>query len=177
MSQLATRYGFPYESQRADVAAVSQSQKISLEDAGRRLRYRFLSEVAQAHQAASIALAHHRDDQAETVLIRLLRGAGGAGLSAMGSSSKGSGTISLNGACPPTLKRPLLRISRAEIERYLKGVGLSYRTDASNEDTRILRNSVRHELIPFLARYNPRSRNGSPPPPKPSPATRNSWKG
>jgi tRNA(Ile)-lysidine synthase len=166
VSQLAARYGFPFESQRADVAWVSRSQKISLEDAGRRVRYRFLSEVAQAHQAASIALAHHRDDQAETVLIRLLRGAGGAGLSAMGSSSqgsasKGSGTFSLKGACPPTLcpptlKRPLLRISRAEIERYLKGVGLSYRTDASNEDTRILRNSVRHELIPFLARYNPK---------------------
>ena len=144
VSRLAARYGFPCESRRVDVAGLSQSLRISLEDAGRRARYLFFDQTAQAHQAASIALAHHRDDQAETVLIRLLRGAGGAGLSAMGSCARGM------------LKRPLLRTSRAEIERYLKGRGLSWRTDASNADTTILRNSIRHELIPLLARYNPK---------------------
>jgi len=142
--QLAARYGLPFELQRADVAGLAQSCRLSLEDAGRRARYLFLAEAAKAHGAASIALAHHRDDQAETVLIRLLRGAGGAGLSAMGSSSQGG------------LKRPLLQVSRAEIELYLKGRGLGYRTDASNADTAILRNSIRHELIPFLKRYNPK---------------------
>lgn len=144
VSRLAARYGLPCEQHSADVAGLSENLRISLEDAGRRERYRFFARVAKTHGAASIALAHHRDDQAETVLIRLLRGAGGAGLSAMGSFSQGM------------LKRPLLRISRAEIERYLKGRGLSYRTDASNADTKILRNSIRHELIPFLARYNPK---------------------
>jgi len=144
VSGLAARYGFPFESQRSDVAGLSQSLHISLEDAGRRERYRFFAQIAKCYGAASIALAHHRDDQAETVLIRLLRGAGGAGLSAMGSLSQGM------------LKRPLLPISRAEIEQYLKGAGLSYRTDASNADTTILRNSIRHELIPLLARYNPK---------------------
>jgi len=142
--RLAERYGFPCESQRTDVAGLSRDLQLSLEDAGRRARYAFFARVAQAHGADSIALAHHRDDQAETVLIRLLRGAGGAGLSAMGSLSRGM------------LKRPLLRTSRSEIEQYLKGRGISYRTDASNSDTTFLRNSIRHELIPLLARYNPK---------------------
>lgn len=144
VSGLAARYGFPFESLRADVAALSLSLRISLEDAGRRERYSFFDRIAQSYGAASIALAHHRDDQAETVLIRLLRGAGGAGLSAMGSLSQGK------------LKRPLLSVSRAEIEQYLRDAGLNYRTDASNADTTILRNSIRHELIPMLARYNPK---------------------
>ena len=141
---LAARYGLPFELRRADVAGLSRSCRLSLEDAGRTARYDFFAEMALAHGAASIALAHHRDDQAETVLIRLLRGAGGAGLSAMGSGSQGM------------LKRPLLQVSRAEIEQYLKGRGLSHRTDASNADTAILRNSIRHELIPLLRRYNPK---------------------
>ena len=144
VSGLAARYGLPFESLRADVAGLSQRDKISLEDAGRRERYRFFAQVAASRGAASIALAHHRDDQAETVLMRLLRGAGGSGLSAMGSLSQG------------VLKRPLLSISRAEIERYLMESGLNFRTDASNADTTILRNSIRHELIPLLTRYNPK---------------------
>jgi tRNA(Ile)-lysidine synthase len=144
VSGLAGRYGFPFESQRSDVTGLSQSLRISLEDAGRRERYSFFSRIAKSYGAASIALAHHRDDQAETVLIRLLRGAGGAGLSAMGSLSQGM------------LKRPLLPVSRPEIEQYLKRAGLTYRTDESNADTTILRNSIRHELIPFLTRYNPK---------------------
>ena len=141
---LAQRYGLPFAARRVDVAALAKSARLSLEDAGRRARYEFLAETAKLHSATSIALAHHQDDQAETVLIRLLRGAGGSGLSAMGSSSQG------------LLKRPLLQISRADIERYLKERGLSFRTDASNSDTAILRNSIRHELIPFLRKYNPK---------------------
>ena len=144
VSRLAESYGLPFESRRADVTGLAQAERLSLEDAGRRERYRFLAETARAHQATSIALAHHRDDQAETVLIRLLRGAGATGLSAMVSLSRG------------LLKRPLLKISRAEIERYMRDRGLSHRTDASNADTTILRNSIRHELIPLLARYNPK---------------------
>jgi tRNA(Ile)-lysidine synthase len=144
VARLAARYGLPFESQRVDVAGLALSLRLSLEDAGRRARHGFLEQVAQAHGAASIALGHHLDDQAETVLIRLLRGSGGAGLSAMASSSRG------------LLKRPLLGTSRAEIEHYLKEHGLSYRTDASNADTAILRNSIRHELIPYLTRYNPK---------------------
>jgi tRNA(Ile)-lysidine synthase len=144
VSGLASGYGIPFVVQRADVAALARGSKTSLEDAGREARYAFFAETARAHGATSIAVAHHLDDQAETVLIRLLRGAGGSGLSAMGSRSQGM------------LKRPLLQISRAQLESYLKGRGLSFRTDASNADTAILRNSIRHELIPLLRKYNPK---------------------
>lgn len=144
VSRLAAGYGLPFVARRADVAALAGTSRLSLEDAGRRARYAFFDETARAHGATSIAVAHHLDDQAETVLIRLLRGAGGSGLSAMGSGSRG------------ILKRPLLQVSRLELEQYLRGRGLSYRTDATNADCAILRNSIRHELIPFLRRYNPK---------------------
>ena len=142
--RLAGGYRLPFAVQRVDVAALALGSRLSLEDAGRRARYAFFDETAKAHDATSIALAHHLDDQAETVLIRLLRGAGGGGLSAMGSCSRG------------ILKRPLLQVSRAEIEHYLQLRGVTHRDDATNADTAILRNSIRHELIPFLRRYNPK---------------------
>jgi tRNA(Ile)-lysidine synthase len=143
VSALAASHGLPFVVARVDVAGLAKSQRLSLEDSGRRARYSFFAETARVHGATSIALAHHLDDQAETVLMRLLRGAGGSGLSAMGNGGDG------------ILKRPLLQISRREIERYLKERGLKHRVDASNADTAILRNSIRHELIPFLKRYNP----------------------
>lgn len=144
VSALAARYGLPFAVRRADIADLATSSRLSLEDAGRRARYEFLAETAKAHGATSIAVAHHLDDQAETVMIRLLRGAGGSGLSAMASSSQG------------ILKRPLLQVSRADIEQYLKLRELTYRTDSTNADITILRNSIRHELIPFLRKYNPK---------------------
>ncbi|GFO66773.1 tRNA(Ile)-lysidine synthase [Geomonas limicola] len=140
---LAAGYRLPFAGERREVAALAKEWGTSLEDAGRRARYEFLYRVARAYQAGCIALAHHRDDQAETVLMRLLRGAGATGLRGMG-LSRGM------------LKRPLLRLSRAEIECYLKGRGLTWRTDSSNADTAILRNSIRHELLPILGRYNPK---------------------
>jgi len=144
VSGLAHQYGLPFVVRRADVAALAKASRLSLEDAGRRARYDFFAETARDHGATSIAVAHHLDDQAETVLIRLLRGAGGSGLRAMAS---GSGAM---------VKRPLLAVSRGELEQYLRFRGLSYRTDATNADTAILRNSIRHELIPFLKKYNPK---------------------
>ncbi|HJV34019.1 MAG TPA: tRNA lysidine(34) synthetase TilS [Geomonas sp.] len=144
VARLAAGYGLPCLTKREDVARLARDSRLSLEDAGRRARYAFFAEVARAQGATSIALAHHLDDQAETVLIRLLRGAGTDGLSAMTASSGG------------ILKRPLLQVSRAELEQYLKLRGLGWRTDSTNDDTSILRNSIRHELIPQLRRYNPR---------------------
>ncbi|GFO56289.1 tRNA(Ile)-lysidine synthase [Geomonas sp. Red276] len=143
VASLATRYRLPFVSRRVDVSALARERKLSLEDAGRAARYAFFEEIANAHEADAIALAHHQDDQAETVLIRLLRGSGGAGLSAM-SPVRGK------------LRRPLLKVSRQELENYLKLRGLSWRTDESNADTAILRNSIRHDLIPQLKRYNPK---------------------
>lgn len=140
---LAASYGIPIESRRIDVREMATKQGLNLEDAGRRARISFLNEVRTRWQATAIALAHHADDQAETVLMRLLRGSGMAGLAGM-SYHNGQGRI-----------RPLLNISRAEIEDYLTARGLSYREDSSNRDTAFLRNRIRHELLPLLQQYNP----------------------
>ena len=144
VADLAARYRVPFLSIRVDVASFAAAEGLSLEDAGRQARYAFFREVARRHGATSIAVAHHMDDQAETVLIRLLRGSGGAGLSAM--AAVGSNM----------LKRPLLKVTRTELERYLTERELSWRTDSTNADTAILRNSIRHELIPLLKKYNPK---------------------
>ncbi|WP_224982663.1 tRNA lysidine(34) synthetase TilS [Geomonas agri] len=144
VSDLATRRHLPFVAIRVDVASFAAAEGLSLEDAGRQARYAFFHEVARRRGATSIAVAHHLDDQAETVLIRLLRGSGGTGLSAMAASGDS------------LVKRPLLQVSRADLEDYLNGRGLTWRTDSTNSDTTILRNSIRHELIPTLRKYNPR---------------------
>jgi tRNA(Ile)-lysidine synthase len=141
--KLAESYGVPILVKRVDVAESARRERRSLEDAGRVARYAFFDEVAALHQAHAVALAHHADDQAETVLLRLLRGAGGSGLCAMAPRSAGR------------YVRPLLGVTRGEIEAYLLRRELTFRTDSSNADMDFLRNRIRHELIPSLARYNP----------------------
>lgn len=143
VARLAADYGLPLEVRREDVRELARRQKLSLEEAGRVVRYAFFDKVAAIHGARSIALAHHADDQAETVLMRLLRGAGGGGLAAM-----------LPRSIDGRYVRPLLKVTRREIEEYLAGNDLDFRTDSSNADTRFLRNRVRHELLPLLAGYN-----------------------
>ena len=140
---LAERYGLPFRSRSLDVAALARRQGLNLEDAGRRARMEFLDEVARRFRATAIALAHHADDQAETVLMRLVRGSGMTGLRGM--SFRG----------PNKRIRPLLNSSRGEIEAYLRARGLEHREDASNRDTAFLRNRIRHELLPLLKQYNP----------------------
>lgn len=139
---LAARYGIPCEVAGEDVLALSRARKLSLEEAGRLARYRFFDSLAEKYAASAIALAHHADDQAETVLMRLLRGAGGGGLAGMAPKSG-------------HYVRPLLHVCRSAIERHLAARGLSFRTDSSNRDTAFLRNRIRHELLPLLTSYNP----------------------
>ena len=141
---LAERYGVPVETTRTDVRALGRQRRLSLEEAGREARYAFLEAVAGQYGAVRIALAHHRDDQAETVLMRLIRGAGVDGLSGMRPRS-GDGRY----------VRPLLYVTREAIVGYLRRKGLAWQEDASNLDQRFLRNRVRHELLPLLASYNP----------------------
>lgn len=140
--ELAGKYGVTFVTQAVDVQELSRREKLSLEEAGRVARYRFFSEIAASCKARAVVLAHHADDQAETVLMRLLRGAGGSGLCAMAAKSG-------------LYVRPLLSVTRSEIEAYLHERGLLFRTDSSNADVNFLRNRVRHELIPFLKSYNP----------------------
>ena len=139
---LAAATGVPFIAGRGDVAARARELGRSLEDAARLSRYEFLEQSAESIGAAAIAVGHSLDDQAETFLLRLIRGAGPAGLA--GIRPRAGRVI-----------RPLLDISRAELRQYAADHGLGFREDSSNADIRIPRNRVRVELVPFLARFSP----------------------
>lgn len=140
---LARHYGLVLESGKANVRQLAGLEGLSLEEAGRNARYEWFDALAERHSARRIALGHHADDQAETVLMRLLRGAGTTGL---------CGMRPLAGA---GYARPLLGLSRAEILAYLRQRGLPWRNDSSNADTGFLRNRIRHECLPYLSTFNP----------------------
>lgn len=131
-------------SKTVDIRALKEGSGRSLEEIGREERYRFLDETAQSCGANKIATGHHRDDQAETVLINLLRGSGLGGLKGIVPIREGR------------IIRPLLYIGRKEILEFLDREGLPYIVDSSNASPHFLRNRVRRQLIPELAeRYNP----------------------
>jgi tRNA(Ile)-lysidine synthase len=141
---LAGRLGLPSVIGEVDVPALAGSNGLSLEVAGREARHRFLSEAAATLNADRIALAHTRDDQAETVLLRLVRGAGPAGL---------SGIAPRRGV----LIRPLLDSTRAELRAFLEEKGESWHEDSTNADWANPRNRMRHDVLPVLrAHFNPR---------------------
>lgn len=143
---LCERLSVPLVPGTADVRARAGREKGGLEQAARRERYLFLRRVLEEERAVAIAVAHTLDDQAETLLLRLLRGAGATGLSGMRAKSG-------------DLVRPLLEISRGEVIEHLRERGLAWREDPSNADRSHRRNRVRHELLPYLeARFNPRAR-------------------
>jgi tRNA(Ile)-lysidine synthase len=134
---LADRLNVRFVSEHADVASLAREQKRSIEDAARGARYAFLERAADQLGADAIATAHTRDDQAETFLLRLLRGAGTRGL---GSIRPRVGRVI----------RPVLGVARAELRSYLESRGETFREDATNADVSIPRNRVRHELIPHI---------------------------
>ncbi len=134
----------PFYLHQVDVAKKASLEKKSQEEAGREVRYQFFSKLLTELKADLIATAHHQDDNAETVLLHLLRGTGIKGL---------RGILPVNG----NIIRPLLEINKLEIEDYLKAQGLPYYVDQSNFDPAYLRNKIRHHLIPLLKEeYNPR---------------------
>jgi tRNA(Ile)-lysidine synthase len=140
---LAERLGCPIIVEREDVAARAEREGRSLEDAAHVARYAFFERARAAHNADVVVLGHTRDDQAETFLLRLLRGAGARGLASMHPR---------NGA----IVRPLLDCRRAELRAYLAERGIAYVNDETNADIAIARNRVRAELLPMLeARFNP----------------------
>ena len=148
----AAAAGSRFYSERVDVAAVARERRLSVEEAGRQHRYSFLARVAEEEGAVAVAVGHNADDQAETVLMNLLRGSGLAGLSAMKPVDRLPGHPTL------WLLRPLLRVSRVEIERYCAENGLHPIMDTSNTDRAFLRNRIRHELLPALEAYSPNIR-------------------
>jgi tRNA(Ile)-lysidine synthase len=145
---LSERLSLPFASGRADVAARARQSKRSIEDEGRIARYQFLEAQAARFGAQRIAVGHTLDDQAETFLLRLLRGSGSRGLGAIHpvKAVKDCGIV-----------RPLIEVRRQEIESYLEERGASFREDASNADPRFTRNRIRHQELPRLSSaYNPR---------------------
>ena len=160
VAALAESWGVPCTIERADVPAIAAEQKIALEEAARRARYTFLHQVARQTGALRIAVGHNADDQSETVLMHLLRGAGPAGLRGMLPATP-LRDYHLLTSCPkpvPEMKliRPLLCIPRADVEAYCAEQQLSTRFDRSNLDTTFFRNRLRHEVLPYLAQINPR---------------------
>ena len=124
-----------------DALAYAKEKGLSLEDAARRLRYEQLRLACQDFGAEAVVTAHQADDQAETVLWKLLRGAGTDGLSGMQTRAK-QGKL--------TLIRPLLTLSRADIEAYCEAKELKYCLDSTNENLQYTRNRIRRELLPYL---------------------------
>lgn len=123
------------------------------EQAARTARYRALAELCRRHRVTLLLTAHHRDDQAETVLLQLLRGAGPRGLSAM-ADLQASHALLADGLL---LGRPLLDCSRVELASAVATLGLRYVTDESNTDRRFRRNALRHDILPVIERHFPGS--------------------
>lgn len=147
VGSLAKTLELPFHRRRKDVAKAARPRKQSIEMAARDIRYGFFADLVARHGYDAVALAHTRDDQAETLLLRLLRGSGMAGLGAMAPVARVGGLL---------LWRPLLDVSKGALIGYLRKRGVTWREDASNDDATYLRNRVRHELMPLLRdRFNP----------------------
>ena len=146
---LAQGMGLPFETALADVPALARKKRISVQEAAREARYGFYEEVRRRNNGQKVATGQTADDQAETILMRVIRGAGLRGLKGI-PPFRGEGFI-----------RPLIETSREEVEKYADKEGLSFITDSSNIKDIYLRNRVRHDLIPHLEReYNPSIRVG-----------------
>src|SRR5256714_10262076 len=130
---------------RTDVAAAARRTKQSIETAGRNARYEFFGRVARRRRCRTIFLGHHADDLVETFLLNLFRGAGPTGLGSMRQiATRKADGLEL------TIVRPLLGISRAKIDAYLKTHHLKYRDDATNQTLAPVRNRIRHRIIPYV---------------------------
>jgi tRNA(Ile)-lysidine synthase len=145
VTALAKRLKLPLYVERQDVRRYQKHRHLSLEEAARELRYRFFHDIAIRHGFEKIALGHHSDDNAELILMCLLRGSGPVGLSGM----------------PPVrddkIVRPLIHLRRSQIMNYIAAEQLDYIEDSSNRDSQFLRNKIRNQLIPELkAGYNPK---------------------
>ena len=140
--QLCQQKNIPFHRIHFDTMTYAETHQVSVEMAARELRYRYFEQLRKDIGAAGVCVAHHRDDTVETVLMNLVRGTGLRGL---------TGIQSKNG----NILRPLLGVSRAEIEEYLRKKGQEYVTDHTNLETDVLRNKVRLQVIPLLQQLNP----------------------
>jgi tRNA(Ile)-lysidine synthase len=146
---LAAELGLPFHEARVDTAVEAGRSGESIEEAARRLRYGWFRQLMASGEVEAVATAHTRDDQAETVLGKFLRGAWTEGLSGIHPA-----VVYPEGR----ILRPLLGATRAEVEAYLSELGQGWREDSSNRDPAFTRNRIRHELLPLLEGWNPRLR-------------------
>ncbi|MEX2459899.1 MAG: tRNA lysidine(34) synthetase TilS [Paenibacillaceae bacterium] len=146
VADYAGRLGLPCEVGVVDVPKFIRESHMNGQAASRELRYAFLLQIAEKYQAKRIALAHHADDQAETLLMRLVRGTGTLGL---------TGIPIRRWIKNVELIRPFLRIYKSEVLQHCEQHGLSFCLDSSNALNKYVRNQIRHELIPLLKQYNP----------------------
>ena len=142
VKETAKSLGLTFVYGEVDTLKYKEESQLSLEDAARTLRYKFFNQVLNKHYATKIATAHTLDDQAETVLMRLLRGSGSKGLSGIPPVSN-------------SIIRPLIDTSRSEIEEYLRSKGINWVEDSTNESPEFLRNRIRQDLLVELESYNP----------------------
>jgi len=143
---LANQNNVPFYTINFDTQLHASQNKISIQMAARQLRYDWFEQLRQQHQYNAIALAHHQNDAIETILLNLVRGTGIAGL---------HGILPQNGL----LVRPLLCLTRDEIEKLINDNGFTYVEDSSNASTKYARNKLRHEVIPKLRELNPSLEN------------------
>ncbi len=145
VSALADRHQLAFFSRREDVGLLARQSRQSLETAARQARYDFFERAARQFEVHTVFLAHHADDQAETFLFNLLRGTGSAGLGVMRAES----SRSINGTQLAIL-RPLLEVSRAQIDAYIECHQLQFREDSSNSSSAHSRNRIRYHLLPEI---------------------------
>src|SRR5262245_11821346 len=145
---LADRLRLPVFTERIAVAERAKEEKENLEAVARRLRYEFLLRVAEARGAKIVFTAHTLDDQAETILMRLIRGSGAEGLRGVHQVVVLNETVKL--------VRPMLQITRAEVIEHCDHYNLAYRSDSSNFSRDFTRNRIRLELLPVMETFNPR---------------------
>lgn len=143
---LANRLRLSFSLGKAKVLEYAEERGLSFEEAARDMRYEFLLNIAKDVNADKIALGHTRDDQAETVLMRLIRGTGLSGLRSIPAMRSSDGKFII---------RPLIEVWRKDIEGYLRGLKMRPRQDMTNLMPKFLRNRIRQELIPHLEKYNP----------------------
>lgn len=152
VAEFLSGYGLPFTVGKAEVLTLKREWKLSEEAAARKARYQFLFHQATAFRADAIALGHTFDDQTETVLMNLIRGAGIYGLAGMRLISRQK---MVKGQPPINLFRPLLNVTKRQTEQYCQLRGIQPVFDQSNLNLQYTRNRLRRELIPMLETYNP----------------------
>jgi tRNA(Ile)-lysidine synthase len=150
VADLAKKLGIPATIERREVRGYRKEKRLSLEEAAREVRYRFLADVAEAIGSKRVAVGHTRDDHIETILMHLIRGAGTRGMRGL---QPATDWPSQDGQL--IVIRPLLEVSHQETEDYCRRHQLSPRLDASNLSLSPLRNRIRRQLLPLLQGYNP----------------------